>query len=266
MCEVEHHTVVLQCAVLSFLCVLQRLDWEELTATSTSMQTVERINQGAPKPSSQVNSHTQELSHTLINTHTHTHTHTHSLQCRLLLQVNRTSCVTTSARCSCSCALWTGPAASPVTPARPTATTWRAAVFSVRPSSRRPVPCWVGAETHTRRPRSPTVSGGRLITCARLTCRLWRQPVEGHAAETGTDQSVLQHHGGAALQEWVRRCDQLLSALYCWALCLIINAVLCLSELSYRVDMVTWNQYLRWGVVYIRLHSGRSFTEARIDQ
>ncbi|XP_060950171.1 lipase member H [Limanda limanda] len=36
-------------------------------------------------------------------------------------------------------------------------------------------------------------------------------------------------------------------------------------KLSYRVDMVTWNQYLRWGVVYIRLHSGRSFTEARID-
>lgn len=37
-------------------------------------------------------------------------------------------------------------------------------------------------------------------------------------------------------------------------------------ELSYRVDMVTWNQYLRWGVVYIRLHSGRTSTEARIDQ
>uniref|UniRef100_A0A3Q2QP30 Lipase member H-like n=1 Tax=Fundulus heteroclitus TaxID=8078 RepID=A0A3Q2QP30_FUNHE len=37
------------------------------------------------------------------------------------------------------------------------------------------------------------------------------------------------------------------------------------QKLSYRVDMVTWNQYLRWGVVYIRLHSGRNFTEARID-
>ncbi|KAM7369604.1 hypothetical protein PAMP_010914 [Pampus punctatissimus] len=36
-------------------------------------------------------------------------------------------------------------------------------------------------------------------------------------------------------------------------------------KLSYRVDMVTWNQYLRWGVVYIRLHSGRNYTEARID-
>ncbi|CAN9506212.1 unnamed protein product [Ophioblennius macclurei] len=36
-------------------------------------------------------------------------------------------------------------------------------------------------------------------------------------------------------------------------------------KLSYRVDMVTWNQYLRWGVVYIRLHSGRNFTETRID-
>ncbi|XP_041823403.1 lipase member H [Melanotaenia boesemani] len=37
------------------------------------------------------------------------------------------------------------------------------------------------------------------------------------------------------------------------------------KKLSYRVDMVTWNQYLRWGVVYIRLHSGRNFTETRID-
>uniref|UniRef100_A0A3Q3D8S5 Lipase member H-like n=1 Tax=Hippocampus comes TaxID=109280 RepID=A0A3Q3D8S5_HIPCM len=27
------------------------------------------------------------------------------------------------------------------------------------------------------------------------------------------------------------------------------------TKLNYRVDMVTWNQYLRWGVVYIRLHS-----------
>uniref|UniRef100_A0A3P9HGJ6 Lipase member H-like n=1 Tax=Oryzias latipes TaxID=8090 RepID=A0A3P9HGJ6_ORYLA len=37
------------------------------------------------------------------------------------------------------------------------------------------------------------------------------------------------------------------------------------KKLSYRVDMVTWNQYLRWGVVYFRLHSGRNFTEARVD-
>ncbi|XP_061615030.1 lipase member H [Phyllopteryx taeniolatus] len=36
-------------------------------------------------------------------------------------------------------------------------------------------------------------------------------------------------------------------------------------KLNYRVDMVTWNQYLRWGVVYIRLHSGRNVTEARVD-
>ncbi|CAL1596424.1 unnamed protein product [Knipowitschia caucasica] len=36
-------------------------------------------------------------------------------------------------------------------------------------------------------------------------------------------------------------------------------------KLSYRVDLVTWNQYLRWGVVYIRFHSGKSVTEARID-
>lgn len=36
-------------------------------------------------------------------------------------------------------------------------------------------------------------------------------------------------------------------------------------KMSYRVDLVTWNQYLRWGVVYIRLHSGRSVTEARVD-
>uniref|UniRef100_A0A665URD6 Lipase, member Ib n=1 Tax=Echeneis naucrates TaxID=173247 RepID=A0A665URD6_ECHNA len=41
----------------------------------------------------------------------------------------------------------------------------------------------------------------------------------------------------------------------------------CVAELSYRVDMVTWNQYLRWGVVYIRLHSGRHFTELlRLEQ
>ncbi|PWA25067.1 hypothetical protein CCH79_00019096 [Gambusia affinis] len=43
------------------------------------------------------------------------------------------------------------------------------------------------------------------------------------------------------------------------------TAALPYQKLSYRVDMVTWNQYLRWGVVYIRLHSGRNFTEARID-
>ncbi|XP_017572469.1 lipase member H isoform X1 [Pygocentrus nattereri] len=34
---------------------------------------------------------------------------------------------------------------------------------------------------------------------------------------------------------------------------------------SYRVDIVTWNQYLRWGVVTLRLHSGKNVTETRID-
>ncbi|XP_071760515.1 lipase member H [Centroberyx gerrardi] len=43
------------------------------------------------------------------------------------------------------------------------------------------------------------------------------------------------------------------------------TAMLPYRKPSYRVDMVTWNQYLRWGVVYIRLHSGRNYTEARID-
>ncbi|XP_045925307.1 lipase member H [Micropterus dolomieu] len=43
------------------------------------------------------------------------------------------------------------------------------------------------------------------------------------------------------------------------------TATLPYRKLSYRVDMVTWNQYLRWAFVYIRLHSGRNFTEARID-
>ncbi|XP_034023868.1 lipase member H [Thalassophryne amazonica] len=43
------------------------------------------------------------------------------------------------------------------------------------------------------------------------------------------------------------------------------TATLPYRKLSYRVDMVTWNQYLRWGVVYIRLHSGRNSTETRID-
>ncbi|KAM8822330.1 lipase member H isoform 8-T8 [Synchiropus picturatus] len=45
----------------------------------------------------------------------------------------------------------------------------------------------------------------------------------------------------------------------------LTRACVCVAELSYRVDMVTWNQYLRWGVVYIRLHSGKTFTEARVD-
>ncbi|XP_061876723.1 lipase member H isoform X1 [Entelurus aequoreus] len=43
------------------------------------------------------------------------------------------------------------------------------------------------------------------------------------------------------------------------------TATLPYRKLNYRVDMVTWNQYLRWGVVHIRLHSGRTFSEARID-
>ncbi|KAM4605967.1 lipase member H [Polymixia lowei] len=43
------------------------------------------------------------------------------------------------------------------------------------------------------------------------------------------------------------------------------TAALPYRKASYRVDMVTWNQYLRWGVVYIRLHSGRNYTETRID-
>uniref|UniRef100_A0A8C3B1W1 Lipase, member Ib n=1 Tax=Cyclopterus lumpus TaxID=8103 RepID=A0A8C3B1W1_CYCLU len=43
------------------------------------------------------------------------------------------------------------------------------------------------------------------------------------------------------------------------------TAALPYRKLNYRVDLVTWNQYLRWGVVYIRLHSGRNFTEVRID-
>ncbi|XP_062841296.1 lipase member H [Trichomycterus rosablanca] len=34
---------------------------------------------------------------------------------------------------------------------------------------------------------------------------------------------------------------------------------------GYRVDIVTWNQYLRWGVVILRLHSGKNASEARID-
>ncbi|KAB5533258.1 hypothetical protein PHYPO_G00129710 [Pangasianodon hypophthalmus] len=34
---------------------------------------------------------------------------------------------------------------------------------------------------------------------------------------------------------------------------------------SYIVDTVTWNQYLRWGVVILRLHSGKNVTETRID-
>lgn len=62
--------------------------------------------------------------------------------------------------------------------------------------------------------------------------------------------------------EWdFLQCPTSVSIKKCHVVC-----VLSAAELSYRVDMVTWNQYLRWGVVYIRLHSGRNFTEARIDQ
>ncbi|XP_072567532.1 lipase member H isoform X1 [Paramormyrops kingsleyae] len=34
---------------------------------------------------------------------------------------------------------------------------------------------------------------------------------------------------------------------------------------SYRVDMVTWNQFTRWGIVVLKLHSGRRVTETRMD-
>jgi len=32
------------------------------------------------------------------------------------------------------------------------------------------------------------------------------------------------------------------------------------------VDLVTWNQYLRWGVVILRLHSGKNIIEAQMDK
>uniref|UniRef100_A0A4W5KRI8 Lipase, member Ib n=1 Tax=Hucho hucho TaxID=62062 RepID=A0A4W5KRI8_9TELE len=44
------------------------------------------------------------------------------------------------------------------------------------------------------------------------------------------------------------------------------TATLPYKKVSYRVDMVTWNRYPRWGVLILRLHSGRNFTEARIDR
>ncbi|KAG1943930.1 lipase member H-like [Pimephales promelas] len=37
------------------------------------------------------------------------------------------------------------------------------------------------------------------------------------------------------------------------------------SKTIYRVDLVTWNQYLRWGVVIVRLHSGKNIIEAQMD-
>ncbi|KAA0704582.1 Lipase member H [Triplophysa tibetana] len=37
------------------------------------------------------------------------------------------------------------------------------------------------------------------------------------------------------------------------------------SKTSYRVDLVTWNQFLRWGVVILRLHNGKNVIESRID-
>ncbi|KTG44187.1 hypothetical protein cypCar_00004081 [Cyprinus carpio] len=36
-------------------------------------------------------------------------------------------------------------------------------------------------------------------------------------------------------------------------------------ETSYRVDIVTWNQFLRWGVVILRLHNGKNVIESQID-
>uniref|UniRef100_A0A674D1U0 Lipase member H-like n=1 Tax=Salmo trutta TaxID=8032 RepID=A0A674D1U0_SALTR len=44
------------------------------------------------------------------------------------------------------------------------------------------------------------------------------------------------------------------------------TATLPYKKVSYRVDMVTWNRYPRWGVLILRLHSGRNYTEARIDR
>ncbi|XP_052357956.1 lipase member H-like isoform X2 [Oncorhynchus keta] len=43
------------------------------------------------------------------------------------------------------------------------------------------------------------------------------------------------------------------------------TATLPYKKVSYMVDMVTWNRYPRWGVLILRLHRGRNFTEARID-
>ncbi|XP_063063459.1 lipase member H [Engraulis encrasicolus] len=43
------------------------------------------------------------------------------------------------------------------------------------------------------------------------------------------------------------------------------TSVLPFNKTTYRIDMVTWNQYLRWGVVVLRLHSGRNSVETRMD-
>ncbi|KAJ3611905.1 hypothetical protein NHX12_021918 [Muraenolepis orangiensis] len=43
------------------------------------------------------------------------------------------------------------------------------------------------------------------------------------------------------------------------------TAALPYRKASYRVDMVTWNQHLRWGAVHLRLHNGRHYTETRLD-
>lgn len=47
-----------------------------------------------------------------------------------------------------------------------------------------------------------------------------------------------------------------------------VSSSLCLllTEAVYRVEMATWTQYLRWGVVILRLHNGMNVTEARIDK
>ncbi|KAJ8278145.1 hypothetical protein GJAV_G00084360 [Gymnothorax javanicus] len=43
------------------------------------------------------------------------------------------------------------------------------------------------------------------------------------------------------------------------------TAVAPYCKTNYKVDIVTWNQYTRWGIVVIKLHGGRRVVEARID-
>jgi len=94
--------------------------------------------------------------------------------------------------------------------------------------------------------------------------RLWHEPVEGYSLEVRANKSIFLNYGRAALQQWVistmtaycRRLLQTVCAIF-WFL---------ISETIYRVDLVTWNQYLRWGVVILRLHSGKNVIEAQMDK
>lgn len=174
---------------------MQHLGWEELTVTSTSTPTAEPINPAVLKPSSQVNTHTHTIWHTLINTHTHILTvallfpptgksyfvcdHQRSVFL-YLCALNRT-CSLTGYPCSSYSDFLEG--------------------RCLQCEAFKPAPCPVLGRWWNQNTRSEPRWDSDHLCC--LTCRLRHQQVERDSAASRTDQSLLQHHGHAALQEWV---------------------------------------------------------------